>query len=357
MELFKANQQWSTRPADERFNSLQALYDSTKHYADIARSAKVRYEHLRVEADNREVYLTGKSGTQARFTNWAFGQLCTSVGAPSGYLRRLPATLACQNLNHGLANRGANASQDANLLVHINGSMVLRAITSDRYERIWNHEVAERLLELESTGKWEPARPDFRVFMGDAPALYASDHDMFAFMRSTTMVEEAGANEPLRRGVIVENSEVGASALKLTRFLYRKMCGNHIIWGASNVMEISLRHVGNIHQRWQQFTVKAKAWMDESASLEEARIKWARETRIAATKEEVLDAIFGRRGVKLSKEEITQGYDSCRESEDGAPNTVWGLVQGLTRHSQTMKHTDTRHDLDKRAGKLMDIEF
>ena len=123
-----------------------------------------------------------------------------------------------------------------NLLFHLNGGYVLRALTSDKYERIWNYEVAQRLLWLESDG-WEPAMPDIRAELdpdGPRPSLYASDHDLFAFIRHTARtINEPGNPDGLQRGLIAENSEVGASALKLTRFLYREMCGNHIIWGAT----------------------------------------------------------------------------------------------------------------------------
>lgn len=358
MELFKASQQWANRPEDERFKSLSDLYAATRGYAEHATGATIPWKSLRVEASQGEVVLVGRKNQPANFTHWAFGQLCTKIGAPSGYLRNLPATLACQNLNHGLAARAKDDSlSDAKLLLHINGSMVLRAITSENYRRIWNHEVVSRLLDLEATGKWEPAKPDFRHIGEPTPSLYASDHDMFAFLRSTTTVEEFGSSDPLRRGVIVENSEVGASALKLTRFLYRRMCGNHIIWGASKVVEVSVRHVGSIREKWSQFALQAKAWMDEGANQEEAKIKWAKQSVIAATKEQVLDMIFGQRSLKLTRDEIEKGYDAVRESEDGSPKTTWGMLQGLTRHSQTLKHADSRNDLDKRAGKLMEVEF
>src|SRR3546814_18873204 len=40
-------------------------------------------------------------------THWSFGQLCSLVGAPSGYLRQLPAALAGTNMQNGcLAHRG-----------------------------------------------------------------------------------------------------------------------------------------------------------------------------------------------------------------------------------------------------------
>jgi hypothetical protein len=40
-------------------------------------------------------------------THWSFGQLCTLVGAPTSYLRQLPAALCGINLQHGLLSHRA----------------------------------------------------------------------------------------------------------------------------------------------------------------------------------------------------------------------------------------------------------
>ena len=127
MDLFKASNQWSTRPADERFGSIQEMYEACRHYADSAREARTPYSELRLESQNNEVQLTGRAGQFAKLTHWAFGQLASLVGAPAGYLRNLPATLAVQNLNHGLKRRTTEQGDStAQLLFHSNGSLLLR---------------------------------------------------------------------------------------------------------------------------------------------------------------------------------------------------------------------------------------
>lgn len=383
MELFKANSQWSTRPADQRFESLQSLYDQCKRYADSAVERHADVSGLRTEANGADVQLVGRQNVPALLTNWAFGQLSARIGAPASYLRQLPPTLACQNLNHGLANL-ANKSDKAQLLFHQNGSLLLRAFTSDKYSRIWNWEVAERLLGMQSQG-WEPAKPDthwgqdtvgqciacngsgndgqcqYCAGTGrEFPALYASDHDMFAFIRNrSAIVREPGNPDGLQRGVIVENSEVGASSLKMTRFLYREMCGNHIIWGASKVVDIAIRHVGDFARgRFDSvYRAELRRYVDESSTDVESAIVRAKECLIAGDKESVLDKLFGMRALSLSRKTLESGYDAVQISEDGSPNTVWGMVQGLTRHSQTVGHADIRTGIDRAAGKLLDGAF
>lgn len=367
MEIFKANKQWSSRPADERFTSIQQLYDVTKHYADSAREREgVPVASLRVENIDNDVTLVGKGNLHAKLTHWAFGQLASRIGAPASYLRTLPATLAAQNLNHGLAQRVKDAADSTvNLLFHLNGDYVLRALTSDKYERVWNYEVAERLLDLAAQG-WTPARPDSSwsaVDVNDPEAnndprtfsLYASDHDLFAFIRHTERtLDEPGNPGGLQRGLIAENSEVGGGSLKLTRFLYREMCGNHIIWGASDVVELKARHVGNVRDKFALWKAEVVKYLDESASDDEAKIARAKTVRIGATKEQVLDALFGKRSIDLSRKVLDAGYDACQPDVDGDPRTPWGFAQGLTRYSQTHQHADKRTDIDRAAGRLLE---
>lgn len=354
MELFSAHKQWSTRPDDQRFTSLQDLHAACKAYAETAREkADVPVSSLRTEAIEGDVQLMGRGGVPARLTNWAFGQLCARVGMPASYGRTLPATLAVQNLNHGLAHRVASDGDGVvNMLFHENGSLLLRALTSDQYSRVWNWEVTDRLLAMQSRG-WDVARPDIRA-QDDRLPLYASDHDMYAFLRHRDRVVNIGKGNTLQRGMIIENSEVGASKLRRTRFLYCEMCGNHIIWGAQEVVEDAIRHVGNIRDRVAQWDISSVAYLDSSPAEEEATIARAQSTRIAGTKSDLLDVLFGKK-LGLSRVALTAGYDAIVPDQDGDPLTAWGMVQGLTRYSQTLPYADARTAIDTSAGKILSM--
>ena len=207
LNLFAASNQWSTRPADQRFWSLNEMFDAADAYRQLAVSKTVAMRSLRcVPHEGGNLFLAGPAGNPASLTHWAFGQLANRVNAPAEYLRQLPAELAATNINHGLA--AADADQQASILLHRNGSLVCRSLTSEKYSRIYNADVIERLLPLSEFG-WRvpPARPAFHnqpgarpateadlladrefglsVKVGDmiAPAgLYASDHDCFVFM-------------------------------------------------------------------------------------------------------------------------------------------------------------------------------
>ena len=369
MEIFAASKQWSERPADERFSSLEDLYNQTKQYADTAIERTANIVDLRTESYKGEVVLLGRQNAPAQLTHWSFGQLCSRIGAPASYLRELPSTLTVTNLNHGLKKLGDRKEGGAmQLLFHQNGSLLradelrgllCRALTSEKYTRIWNWEVAERLIQLQDLG-WVPAESDFNLAKDSDLArerdLYASDHDMFVFLCHTDrVIAEPGNPEGLKRGIIVENSEVGASALKMTRFLYRGRCSNHIIWSASKVMEFNVRHIGQAKAKFSLYQYELKKYAESSASEEEAKIASAKSRVIADTKEGVLDKLFGIRKLGLTRKLIEAGYDAVKVEEDGEANTVWGMAQGLTRVSQNLPYADQRTEIDRAAGRLIEL--
>jgi hypothetical protein len=359
MELYHAHHQWATRPADQRFNSLEELYQVTRDHAEVARTKDVSWKDLRVEARNDNLALVGRAGVPAKLTHYSFGQLASRIGAPASYLRDLPPTLAAQNLNHGLARRGDDGT--AQLLFHTGDDLVLRAATSQKYSRIWNYEVVSRLIDLSHRHGLVPAQETFKwdgtgINPNAEKALYASDHDLFAFVMSPDRVVEDPTGSALRRGVIVINSEVGDKALKFMGFLFRDVCSNHIIWGAEQLAEISLRHVGDIKNRMLDAQLRIRRYLDGAASLDEAKFEELT-VRIADDKDAVLDRIFGIRSIGLSRKALAASYDAVIPEQDGDPRTVWGLAQGVTRHSQSLPYADERTELDRAAGRLLEVAF
>lgn len=384
MNLFQASRQWAMRPDDERFSTLKAMRNVCYDYHTVAKTSAAMLKSFQVaEAPGNDLVLVGKTGAQASFTHWAYGQFCQRVGAPADFMRKLPAHLAQDTLNYQLSQQSDRKMQ---LMFHQNGGLILRAFTGSVYSRIWNYQICDYLTELESIG-WRipPARPvrtgqrgtrqatetdvlragefGLSVKVGDliAPAgLYASDHDMFAFMVDNEHRISDGTDSGLGRGFFVENSEVGDGAFVITTFLYRHVCGNHIVWDASGVKEIRIRHTGEADGKARhQLTAAVREYADSSASDIEAQIKTARTYQIAATQEETIEAIF-RRGLGVGRQAISDAYESAVSNETenkAAPNTVWGMVNGLTDVSQRKPHGDERVKIDRAASKIMEIAF
>ena len=386
MELFKASNQWSTRPADERFWDLKEMSNACFAYKNSACESTVENSDLRVEARDGEVLLSGRSGVNARLSHWAFGQFSRSVNAPPSYLRTLPATLAAQNLNHGLADLDGKATQK--LMFHQNGNLVLRSVTSENYGRVWNADVIDRLMNYLPAG-WQvpPARPcgkpgertrkatekdclyskkqGLSINPGDliAPAgLYASDHDMFMFLVNENHGVDDGTGHELNRGFFLWNSEVGDKSFGLMTFLYDAICGNHIVWGAKGVMELRIRHTKHAEGRaFQSLSMDLRRYSDSSASDMQAKIQAARKFEFGKTKEEAVENLLTqlfKRKVGIPQKTLELAYDRAEASPRyGAPTTAWGFANGLTELSQELTHTDARVNMDRAAGKVLEIAF
>ncbi len=371
--LTEANRQWSTRPADQRYSSLEELHAACQTYRDRARVATVPYKSLTIGQDyNGQPALIGSTGQAASFTHWSFNQLCARLNAPSAYLRRLPGPIVSANLNAGInmidtgklstveigSSLPSEQSPNCKLLLDVNGDRTVRAFTSERYTRIWNTDITSRLIRLANQEScWQPAPPAYDGSRG----LYASDRDMFAFLVDNgRRIFEADPNGGLSRGFFCWNSEVGSSTFGIETFLYNYVCGNHLVWGASNIKKVSFRHIGNADDRaFTSIVATLTTYAESSATEDELKIKQARTVILGNDKEEVLDKVFGLRIPVLSKTRIEDAYAIAESKQDwyGAPNTPWAMANGLTQIARDMEYTDDRVDLERAAGKVMEIAF
>lgn len=135
----RVSSEWFARPDDERYSNLPELYDAVRGRAERAQARTVESKSIKVEAsrDSAErlaLIVPGRDEPVAP-THWSFGQLCSLVGAPSSYLRQLPAPLAGINLQHGLLSHRAELVKT---LEADDGRVELRAVTGPDYGRYLN---------------------------------------------------------------------------------------------------------------------------------------------------------------------------------------------------------------------------
>jgi hypothetical protein len=322
-------------------------------------AAEVPTRNLRAIADNGEVLLEGKNGVRVGTTNWAFNQVSRLAGAPAGYLGDLPAELAADCLNHGLAS--VDSTDKASLFldssaVQTGGLWKLRAVTSDRYERLFNSEITERLCELEARGPFQPAPAAFDGSRG----LYMGDRDLFCFMvdnnRRIFEKQEGG----LSRGFFVWNSEVGARSFGVMTFLYEYVCGNHRVWGAKEIKELRVKHVGSATRNvFRDLHLRLTQYAESSGSEDEAKIQAARDYVISGDRNEIIDTLMGLRDPALSKRLLGQALDKAAEREDwyGNPKSLWGIAGGLTEIARDLPNADERTAVDRASAKVIEMAF
>ena len=143
---YTAHKEWATRPPDERYASVSALYDAARARRDRTQERAIETSEFRTEAeDDDALVLLEASGLTAALTNWSFEQLATIAGAPPKYLRTLPASIASSAINFGLQRQRREVHQ---LFTERVAPWTVHAVTSPRYARVHHDELASRVVDL-----------------------------------------------------------------------------------------------------------------------------------------------------------------------------------------------------------------
>ncbi|WP_404337883.1 DUF932 domain-containing protein [Sphingomonas sp. MMS12-HWE2-04] len=366
----RVSSEWFNRPDDERFLSLDTLYDRVRARADQAttRIVESRAIHVQARSDVPERLVLLAPGMDAPVgpTHWSFGQLCSLVGAPAGYLRELPAALAGINLQHGLV---AHRGEQVKLLKTSDGRAELRAATGPDYGRIWDHELVEAVMRFAGNGtgdtRWKvPGVLDWSSMVynprvditTDTTTLYASDRDVFLFLVDDLNPIEAGQlpnGDPdlFFRGFYCWNSEVGAKALGIATFFLRAVCMNRNLWGVEHFEEISIRHSKFAASRFAQQAAPALTRFANSSPMDFVRgIQSARDT-IVARRDEDRDDFLRRQG--FSKADTARIIDTVLVEEGHPPASLYDFVQGVTAFARAKPNQDARLELESKAKRLL----
>ena len=367
----RVSSEWFSRPDDQRYLSLTDLYDAVRRRADRAQARTMETRAVRVEAtrDNAErlaLMVPGRDEPIAP-THWSFGQLCGLVGAPSSYMRQLPAPLAGINLQHGLLSHRAELVKT---LEADDGRVELRAVTGPDYGRIWDHELVAAVMEIAGNGigdtRWKvPGVLDWNTMTHnpfvditkDTTTLYASDRDVFLFLVDDTHPIEAGrlpdgSPDLYFRGFYCWNSEVGSKTLGIASFYLRAVCMNRNLWGVENFEEITIRHSKFAAQRFAHEAAPALTrFADSSPTPFIAGIKAARE-RIVARSDEDRESFLRKRG--FSKSETGKIVETVLHEEGRPPESVFDFVQGITALARGKAHQDARLELEGKAKRLLE---
>ena len=357
--IMRASHEWATRPDDQRYVSLDDLKHAVASRKGESWTATPAIRDLRVtpaENGNMAVELYDPTYGGRRTvnpTNWAFGQLAQYAKAPAAYLRELDPTLAAINVQWGLEHRALRP--DALVLGQTNGDSYLRAMTSTSYGRIWDAQVVEAVERVNQSGRWQiPASTYGAKNPKRATTLYASDRDVFIFLVDPESQIDVGHGRMLHRGFYTWNSEVGSQIFGLCDFLYDFVCDNRMIWGATQIRELRIRHTSGAPERFAYEGAKyLTQYAQESTADVTAQIHRAQAFEIPKAAEK--NGVEGWLQARGFTGAVAKSAVAAAQAEEGGARSLWDIVNGLTAHARTNPHTDERVTLEKQAGKLMEI--
>jgi hypothetical protein len=361
MELMQAHRQWATRPQDQRFQSFDALYDAVAARAERSFHHDTDLTGLVIQpTNNGDIQISRDGRKPASMTNWSFNQLARLTNSPVEFLRSLRPETAATVLNERIIQTAARRDPTEQKIQvfyegHNENSATVRAFTSVDYGRALDRDYLNLIRTPIQAGGWQLPL-GYENGKWGAPMVpsgaYAGDRDMFLFMVDYSRPIEV-RGETLFRGFFTWNSEVGSKSWAFMAFLFRACCGNNIVWGAQDINLVRIYHRGeNTMNRIDRAADKALVeYSNQNTAREVSVISAAMDKNVASNDAE---AVTWLRNAGFAKG-VSEAAVGAANKEEGGAGTLWQLVQGLTAYARSIPHTDSRNELERDAGKLLEL--
>ncbi len=277
-------------------------------------------------------------------TNWAHFQMAEKLEIPKRYYDRMltagKSELLADNINAWLGEKERR-------LVRILDRQI-RAILSDRYRIMDNYDLL--FLALEEFRKKET----IEIFKAEVTEtmLYLKAIDR-------TLTAEVREGDVISGGLIIRNSEVGASAFRVETFILRKICSNGLI---------GERSLKKIHLGKQTVEIGEIGWSDETKELEDKAL-WAKARDIIRL---TFDHDIFSSWIKKMRESTEVVIEKPVKAVDNivrlaglgedrkdelllhfSEHTKYGLINAITSVARDTKSVDEQIRIEEFGGKLL----
>jgi hypothetical protein len=336
--LTRASQELFKRTPDETFPSLQALMSYCRDQKAEGKDRWLPPRGLRATPEDGRLVLAPDEGERFAMNDWSFTQLCGLAKVSKETVNRLTPETASRVF--------AETLPDTNKPVQLyHAGTWLRSVHGVNYTRLYNADVVAMLMEFAVDFGPPP------VGLNGATGLYAGEQDMFCFLIDPTGWAEV-EGEAFAPGFFVWNSEVGKRSVGVSTFWFQAVCRNHIVWDATDVLEITRKHTGkvgealaDIRRAVEQLVEKRDSRRDGFVSV----IKKAMETTLGDDADEVLK-ILAEKGI--AKSLAKHAVDLARAQ---GRFTVFSVVDALTRLAGDALYAGERHEADQKAASLLKL--
>ncbi len=298
--------------------------------------------------------LPGRPSHLIPLRDHAFGQLCSRIGAPAAYIRKLPGKLQMACVNHGMRHE-----KETGRTIRMVGGEA-RAILSDRYAALDNEIVIET---LERTLKAAGMLGDVRVrAVSTGPTcsmrLTFPGHD--AIVQHSRQV-----NDIVEVGLDLLNGEIGNRSVSITPVTWRLVCLNGMR-RADREVSSRLRHVGDPERLKEAFADAVPSALAASFGLRD---------QMGAAVERIVDDVLSEfDGLRAFGLNVAEAQDVARDvmsarglalpsSTDGWADVVndwrtdhelsaYDVLNGVT-HVAQRKGTDRRIEMEEAASRYL----
>ena len=338
VELKRAHDELFRRTADEIFSSVEELHQHCCKERDTSKDCWQLPQDLSPHFAHNAMCLSIDGESDVGLNDWSFSQLCRLSGVRRETLNRLSPGTVSTVIQETLP----RSRKPIQLLS--TGSTV-RSLHGVAYTRLWNADLLDIVRET---------AVDFRppqTSMTGGTGLYCGEQDMFAFL-----IDPLGwceiEGEAFAPGFFVWNSEVGRRSLGIQTFWFQKVCANHIVWDAVEVVEFTRKHTARVHDGLGEI----RSIIDQLTRKRDNRrdgfvntMRNAMTTRLGDCSEDVIRQLTERR---IPRHLVDQAMEMAQVH---GGFTIYALVDALTRLSQNIRYAGDRSELESRICSLLGL--
>ncbi|MDZ4850370.1 MAG: DUF932 domain-containing protein [Pirellulaceae bacterium] len=325
------------RSDDQRFEDLDTLY---MHCLDTQSESE---EHRRLPADafpivhNQQLKLKITGDRAYDFNDWSFGQACSIAKVKKATLNRLTPEAAARTL----MNKLPFGTRPIQILTH---DGLVRSINSNFYSRLFDADLLDVVID-EACDFDCPLQGN----NGDSN-LFVGEQDMFAFLTDGKSWIEVGG-EAFSPGFVVWNSEVGRRSFGIATFWFQRVCSNHIVWDAKEVVSYVRTHPVSIPKALEEIRSILKRLVQTNDARKDAfaaTIAKAMSTFLGSNQVDVTKVLAGF-GIGMSY--IQEAVEMMATQSDSF--TLFNAVDCLTQLTGKIVNAGDRTEVDAKIGRLL----
>lgn len=283
----------------------------------------------------------------------AHGQLAQRLGIPKKYYDRMLSDapdLLTRNVNTWFGR-----SEDRRLVRVLDQDV--RAVLSDRYQRIENDEIAEVALPILME------QPEMQIV-----SSAITETRLYIKAVFPRIAGEVKKGDLVQSGVVISNSEIGMGAVKIEPLVYRLVCLNGMI---SQDLSVKGYHVGRRAAEgedvYELLSDEARA-ADDRAILLKARdlIRACADQTRFAKRIEKMKAAAGEKvtGDPAKAIEVLAQKAALTDAErgsvlrhliEGGDLSRWGVLNAVTRSANDHADYDRATELEAMGGQILEL--
>ena len=303
--------------------------------------------------DTGELALESDITHEFPVTDHAHSQIAARLDIPAKYYNRM--RLSAPNLLAANVNEWFHSKPERRMVRTLDGQA--RAFLSDRYRRLDNYDLAEAVLPILAS-------------MGEGIRIVSTeltDSKMYIKAINERLELEVQKGDVVQAGIVISNSEVGLSALKVEPLIYRLICTNGMI-----AQDYSKKryHVGRNAEEGEAYelfrdktlraddhafflkvqdTVRAAVDLTKFSMIVD-RMRESTEQRIEGNPVKAVEVASNHLG--FSKEESS---GILQHLIQGGDLSAYGLLNAITRTSQDVDDYDRASELERDGSRVLSL--